>query len=232
MPIKVTTAKNYLGKGPNPYFAKSESSGCVEFDELVDIMANGRTTLTAPDIAGTLILLKEELIKLMADGKYVKTPIGAFHATACGSFQDPDQAFTPGEGNCKHGLRLHYRPPKEFQEDVELHAQFIRTERYAKNLPLINSVQGIAEGSEPSPGTYIRLQGRRMFFDHSDPIQGVFFVNGSEHRADAYAYVSGRTVVAHIPDGLEPGSYELWLRSQHNSKALKVGRAEAALSIA
>ena len=61
MPIKITTLKNRLGKSDKPFFVRTESSGRVDFEELVRIMAHGRTTITAPDIAGTLLLLKEEL---------------------------------------------------------------------------------------------------------------------------------------------------------------------------
>ena len=190
-------------------------------------MAKGRTTITAPDIAGTLMLLKEELAKLLADGRYVKTPFGSFHVSACGTFEDEDQAFIPGLGDCKHGVRLHYRPGSEFQEDVARQVQFIRTEHFEKYNPVIRSVDAVTENAETKPGDYVRVQGLRLQFDQSDQSQGVFFINGSEHRSTGYAYLDGRTVVARVPDNLEPGAYEVYIRCIHKSKDLKqVKRSE------
>ncbi|MGD9941381.1 MAG: DNA-binding domain-containing protein, partial [Clostridia bacterium] len=199
MPIKITTSKNHLGNSDKPFFVRTESTGRVEFEELVRIMASGRTTITAPDIAGTLMLLKEELARLVADGRYVKTPFGSFHLTACGSFEDEDQAFTPGQGDCKHGVRLHYRPGSEFQDEVTKQAQFIRTEHFEKYNPVIRSVDSVKASAATKPGDYVRVNGLRLQFDESDQNQGVFFINGSEHRSTEYAYQDKRTVVAQVP---------------------------------
>lgn len=231
MPIKITTLKNRLGKSDKPFFVRTESSGRVDFEELVRIMAHGRTTITAPDIAGTLLLLKEELARLVADGRYVKTPFCSFHATACGSFDDEDQAFTPGQGDCKHGLRLHYRPGTEFQDEVAKQAQFIRTEHFEKNNPVIRSVDPVKTDTGTKPGDYVRVYGLRLQFDEADQNQGVFFINGSEHRSTGYAYLDGRTVVAQIPDDLQPGPYEVYLRSSRNNKDLKQVKADLALNV-
>jgi hypothetical protein len=229
MPIKVSTSKNYLGKSDKPFFVKTESSGRVEFEELVRIMAQGRTTITAPDIAGTLMLLKEELARLIAEGRYVKTPFGSFHVTACGSLDDEDQAFTPGQGDCKHGVRLHYRPGSEFQDAVAKQAQFVRTEHFEKNNPVIRSVDPI--NAETRPGDYVRVFGLRLQFDGSDQNQGVYFINGSEHRAPGYAYQDGRTVVAQVPVDIEPGVYDVCLRSRLSQNTPKEIKALQALVV-
>ena len=231
MPIKISTSKNNLGTSDKPFIAKTESSGHVEFEELVRIMAAGRTTITAPDIAGTLLLLKEELARLVADGRYVKTPFGSFHVTACGLFENEDQPFTPGQGDCKHGVRLHYRPSSEFQDEVANQVQFIRTEHFVKNNPVIRSVDSVKANAETRAGDYVRVNGLRLLFDESDQNQGVFFINGSEHRAPGYAYLDGRTVVAQVPDNLEPGPYEVFIRCMNKTKDMKQVKADLALTV-
>jgi hypothetical protein len=231
MPLKISTSKNHLGTSEKPFTVRTESSGRVEFEELVSIMAEGRTTITAPDIAGTLMLLKEELAKLVADGRYVKTPIGSFHLTACGLLENEDQPFTPGQGDYKHGIRLHYRPGSEFQDLVTRKAQFIRTERFEKNKPVIRSVDSVKTDADTRPGDYVRVNGLRLQFDESDQTQGVFFINGSEHRSPGYAYLDNRTVVAQVPENIEPGPYEVYIRCINHSKELKQGKAELALTV-
>ena len=156
MPIKISTSKNHLGTSKKPFTVRTESSVRVEFEELVSIMAAGRTTITAPDIAGTFLLQKQELAKLVADGKYVKTPFGSFYLSTC-------------------GLRLR--------------------------------------------------------FDEVDQNQGVFFINGTEHRSPGYAYLDNRTVVAQVPENIEPGPYEVYIRCINHSKELKQGKAERALTV-
>ena len=231
MPVKITTSKNYLGKGDKPFFVRTESSGRVEFEELVRIMAKGRTTITAPDIAGTLMLFQEELAKLVADGRYVKTPIGSFHATACGSFADEDQAFTPGQGDCKHGMRLHFRPAVDFEDDVNRLIQFVHVEHFDKHNPVIRNIGPVKSNTEPKPGDFVKVNGLRLQFDESDASQGVFFINGSEHRSADYAYLDNRTVVAQIPGDLEPGSYEVYLRSSRGLGNLRQAKADLALTV-
>jgi hypothetical protein len=112
MSLLVVPLKNHLQTSSNPFYVHTTWSDTVEYDDLVDIMASGRTTLTKPDITGCLELFAEELMKLVADGKYVKTRIGSFYLCAMGKLDSADQAFTPREGANSHDLRLRFRPDR------------------------------------------------------------------------------------------------------------------------
>ena len=74
MALKIAVVKNHLPNKASPYFIRSGTSDVVEFDRFVEIMAEGRTTLSQTDIVAAMQLYKEELQKQLSEGKTVKTP--------------------------------------------------------------------------------------------------------------------------------------------------------------
>lgn len=233
MALKVSTLKNHLGTNLDPYFIHTERSGTVEFAELVDIMAGGRTTLTKPDIIGCLQLFTEELAKLTADGKYVKTPFGAFYLTAHGTMDDESQSFLPGGDQVNHGLHLRCRAVKEFEESVAAKANIVRVRWTDKKSPLPTGAISVRDGTRNggAPGEFLRIRGSRLKFDPESPEQGVFFVNGSETRALQYAQVMPSLVIAEIPLSLQAGEYQLVVRTMLSGKKPIEGRLPEPLLI-
>ena len=227
MALLVVPLKNHLATSPNPYYVHTEWSDTVEFDRLIEIMAAGRTTLTKPDIAGCLELFAEEVSRLVADGKYVKTGLGAFYLCASGKLDAPDQAFTPGSSESAHALRLHFRPDRGFEAELCSKAAVERGKRYDRNLPVIYKALCVKTEAEMSagPGDFLRIEGQRLKFDKANAAEGLFFVNGEETRAAQYASVQPSLVIAEVPPGLKPGSYILAMRSNQGGKDLHEGRA-------
>ena len=232
MSLQIVAKKNHLHNVTTPYSVHASHSGIVDVDTLVSIMATSRTTLSAPDIMGTLILMKEEVAKLMADGKVVKTPLGNFYLGAKGTLESADQAFTPGEGGHKHGFRLRYRPDKDFADLVLDGTRVERAEILDRHVPVVLSVKPAETGVlDIQAGSYVRIQGQRLQFDPSDPDQGVFFVNGSTHRAARYTHVTSTLVLAAVPEGVAAGPYELSVRTLPNTAGIREGRAEKAVVV-
>ena len=227
MALVVTPLANHLATNPNPFVVHTEWSDIVEYNQLVDIMATGRTTLTKPDITGCLELFAEEIAKLVADGKRVKTALGSFYLCASGSLGSHDQAFTPGEGELDHALRLHFRPERSFEAGICAKAQVSRGKKYDKAQPAILSAISVKTETPMSAaaGDFIRVEGERLKFDKANESEGVFFVNGSETRAAQYASISPSLVIAQVPSDIAAGSYLLALRSMAGSKTLHEGRA-------
>jgi len=89
--VTIFSVKNFLKTCALPYFIRSACSDTIEPDQMIDIMAQDRTTLSKPDIAGCMQLFVGELISQVADGKHVKTAIGAFYLSAGGKLSTPDQ---------------------------------------------------------------------------------------------------------------------------------------------
>jgi hypothetical protein len=229
MSLTIVPLKNHLATSSNPYYVHTLWSDTIEYDKLVDIMAAGRTTLTKPDIAGCLELFTEEIMKLVADGKYVKTRMGAFYLCASGKLDAPDQAFTPRDGTSEHDLRLHFRADKSLEAGLLATAKIERGERYDRNTPIVFSVVSVRTGDEmkASAGDFLRVVGQRLKIDPADESEGLFFVNGHETRAVQYAAISPGLVIAQLPEGLAPGSYYIAVRSHQGGKELHEGRSPA-----
>jgi hypothetical protein len=185
MSLTVVPAKNYLPTRTTPYIVRTTWADTVEYSELVDIMAKGRTTLTKPDITGCIELLLEEIAKLVADGKYVKTPIGSFYLCASGKLDSLDQAFTPGDGEGAHVLKLHFRADRAMEAELAAMAKIERGERFDRNEPIIFSSSSVKNDGEMKAGAgdFIRVAGQRLKFDKANEKEGLFFLNGVETRA-------------------------------------------------
>ncbi len=61
-----------VGRNSNFRFHTSHD-GSVDYDKLMDIMSEARTTLSKPDIVACMTLLAETVSDLVADGKFVKS---------------------------------------------------------------------------------------------------------------------------------------------------------------
>jgi hypothetical protein len=229
MPLTIIPLKNHLSTSSNPYYVHAEWSDRVEYQTLVDIMAAGRTTLTKPDITGCLQLFVEELMKLVADGKYVKTPIGAFCLGASGKLDSPDQAFTPKDGSSAHDLRLHFRADRSLEAELLASVKIERGERYDRSMPLVFSAFSVKTGKDmaASAGDFLRVEGQRLKFDKDKEEEGLFFINGSESRSAIYALIAPGRVIAEVPKDLAAGQYVLAFRSRQGGKTLHEGRSAA-----
>jgi len=234
MSLLVVPLKSTLATSPSPYHVHTEWSDTVEYEKLVDIMAAGRTTLTKPDIAGCLQLFTEEVAKLVADGKYVKTNLGAFYLCASGNLDSPDQDFTPGMGDGSHALRLHFRPAKDFETELRAKAAVERGKNYDRHTPVIYKALSVKSESVMSsgPGDFLRVEGQRLKFDKANPAEGLFFVNGTETRAAQYASIMPSLVIAQVPPELKAGTYVLAVRSLQGGKDLCEGRAAKPFTVA
>jgi hypothetical protein len=182
MSLLVVPLKSTLATSPSPYHVHTEWSDTVEYEKLVDIMATGRTTLTKPDIAGCLQLFTEEIAKLVADGKYVKTTLGAFYLCASGNLDSPDQDFAPGKGDGSHALRLHFRPARDFEAELRAKAAVERGKNYDRRTPVIYKALSVKSEADMSSGAgdFLRIEGQRLKFDKANAAEGLFFVNGTE----------------------------------------------------
>ena len=226
---------NYLKTCLQPYLVRSSTSDTVEVDELLDIMASGRTTLTKPDITGCLELFSEELIKLVADGKHVKTPIGSFYLAASGRLEAKNQAFTPGIGTLDHALTLHFRTNKAVEDKIKSQARWERVETFDTTAAAIDgySVVARASGENARAGDTLRITGRRLKFDPADAECGVFLESsGGVWRAAVYADIAPSKVIATLPADVPAGTYDFMVVTTPNGKDLKTGYYDKPVVIA
>jgi hypothetical protein len=224
--LQIMSLANYLKTCLQPYLVRSCCSDTVEVAELVDIMASGRTTLTKPDITGCLQLFTEEIIKLVADGKHVKTPLGAFYLTASGRLETKNQAFTPGIGTLDHELTLHFRTNKAVEGKMKSDARWERVERFDTTSAAIESYTVVARsaGEAARAGDTLRIAGRRLKFDPADTECGVFLESpAGSWRATVYADIAPSKLIVTLPGTLSAGAYDLMVVTKPNGKDLKSG---------
>ena len=79
MPLTVSVRKNTLVGRNSDYRFHTSHEASVDYDKLVDIMSRARTTLSKPDLVACLALWTEMVSEIVADGKFVKTPLGDFY---------------------------------------------------------------------------------------------------------------------------------------------------------
>lgn len=224
--LSVYAMKNYLKTCEHPYFIRSYCSDTIELDELIDIMATGRTTLSKPDITGCLQLMVEEIVNLVADGKHVKTPFGAFYLSASGKLDTVAQPFSPGTGTLDHALSLHFRTNKAIEAAMKTRARWERVETFDTSAAAVEGigVVGRAEGEAARAGDTIRITGRRLKFDPAVAECGVFLETETEsYRIAVYPDIAPSKLIGILPSDLPAGSYDLIVVTMPNGRDLKEG---------
>lgn len=233
MSLKIAAYKNHLKSCAEPFLVRSNNSELVEFDQLVDRMAKGRTTLTKADLLGAMQLYKEELQALLSDGRSVKTPTGIFYLSASGSFSSFDEAFSPRDLGKNHDVRLHHRADRALEEGLLASLKIVREDHDDAPGPLLRSVTGAngEEGDPLRPSGFLVLRGSRLRLDARDPRQGLFFLDqeGIEHRCPYYPRNYPSELLAAMPAPFAAGSYSLILRTSPTGKDLREGRLEGIL---
>jgi len=229
MPLKIMVLKNHLATCKDPFIVRSGAPVItVEYEEFLNIMARGRTTLTRTEVDAAMQLYGEELIRLLSEGKAVKTPTGTFFFSASGSLPSIDASFLPDTPSTNHGIRLHHKADRSFEDAAKLELSTERDERPDRSVPVLNVVGVAGEGQPDSPlhvADTAEIKGLRLRFDAADPSQGVFFVDptGTETRSSRYSLVLPATVHALVPAGLSPGDYKVKLRAAVNGKDVTEG---------
>ncbi len=177
MSLTIRAMRNHLGTSEYPYYALASWYEFIDSDAFMDRMAAGRTTLSKTDIIAVFQLAREELARLLADGCYVKTPLGAALPVAKGSFRSTSDPFLPRDPNSGHELRFDFRIDPAIETEALASIQCVRDKDGDRRLPRVLSVSALPAGSEGEieAGGLVRISGRRMKFDPSNESVGLFF---------------------------------------------------------
>jgi len=172
-------------------------------------------------------------ILLVADGKFVQTPLGSFFLSASGTLENADQTFTPRAENSNHDLQLHFRPNRALGARLIAMAKLERAVHMDKSSPYLDTVKTVRTKSvnTGNPGELLRIEGERLSFIDTDEATGLFFVNGKETRAEYYVVVKPGLVIAEIPASLPPGPYNIVIRSTADGTRIREGRYEPIFTI-
>jgi hypothetical protein len=206
----------------------------VEVHELVEIMAAGRTAISGIEIEGCFRLFAEEFIKLVADGKLVKTPIGSFYLSANGTLDSKNQPFAPGDSSRDHGFSIHYLPDKDTDTAIKRQARWVQVESFGTRTPAIDdcTVIGRYPGESVRAGDILRIFGRRLKFDAADPDCGIFLENEEmRERCSVYADITPSKLIAAIPANLPSGRYTVLVCTKPDGSDKKTCYAHQAIVV-
>lgn len=236
MSLTVGARRNTLVGGAKAVRFHTRHRSIVDYTRLVDIMADARTTLSKPDLVAAVALLTETISSLVADGEFVKTPLGDFYLTAVGTADSESEPFTPRRKSSGHGFRLRFRPDRAVEKVMAAKVLVKRDDEAGKRRPCLDRLipirDPVAAGTgEPADddrnesilvcrGDFARLEGSLLGFEQSDERLGVFFepLHGAAHselgvRCRAYASIKPSLVILQVPPELEAGDYIVRLHS-------------------
>ena len=233
MALTIRAIRNNLGSGARPWYALASWSELIESDAFIDRMAAGRTTLSKTDILAVFQLAGEELTKLLAEGCYVKTPLGAALPVATGALSAPDEPFRPRAPGSGHSLRFEFRIDPKIESDALRRLGCVRESTVDRLSPVIMSVEAIPEGATFRKGGMIRITGSRLKFDASIETLGVFLIDsaGVEIRVATYAEIRPAALIALLPPELAGGDYRLEVRTRSRGGTALKSAAPTRLSI-
>lgn len=236
MALTISARKNTLTGQSRAWRFHTSHEAIVSCEDLIDLMAGSRTTLSKPDLVASMALLTETIAALVAEGKFVKTPLGDFYLCAVGTIDKPGEAFTPGRAESGHGFRLRFRPDRSTEAGI---ARSVRLRREDDRpsldpLPLRLETPARPGAGALRPGDLVNLAGYRLKFDPGDPGQGLFLVrdpDGARLRCPVYARIRPSLVIAQLPADLPSGSYRVLVRSAGGSGAPREGWMEGRIEV-
>ena len=213
MALSIVTRPNTLPSCKAAYIFFSVPAHVVSERELI------RETekiyhLQPGEVDRAVMSLKEQICFLLGNGCKVVTPFGTFSISANGYADTDMEKFTPGTGNKKHQLNLHFLVDRDMKKKVLENVKWTREERFDNLYPVISSVStvyGEKGVCQAEPGDCLQIKGRRLHFDAGDTDTGIFFWGKDEVaiRSDFYAATESQLVIAHIPKDLPEGMYKI-----------------------
>ncbi|HUX41807.1 MAG TPA: DUF4469 domain-containing protein [Rectinemataceae bacterium] len=214
MPILISARENNLVGAKRPWRFHTRHDGIVDFDRLVDVMAKARTTLSRPDILATLTLFSEIVTSLVADGKFVKTPLGDYYLTAVGKVLDASGKREADSKDAGPKVRLRFRPARDAERAMSKAVSVRREAEGPQVAPRPLSVLPLDGAPSLGPGGTAKLIGKRLAFNADDPAQGVFLIasDRTTTRCSSYLHLKPSLVIFRLPETLATGAYTLELR--------------------
>ncbi|OHD23255.1 MAG: hypothetical protein A2Y38_24265 [Spirochaetes bacterium GWB1_59_5] len=240
MALTVGIRKNTLAGTKKAWRFHTSHDEIIEFDELLRIMAESHIRLSGPDLSAALMLMTGTVERLVADGKFVKTPLGDYCVTATGSADSRQDHVEPHRTASGHGLRLRFRPARDAEARIMSPVSVKRDDQSFQLLPCPAVLVSVDEEAGFKPGAFARLSGYRLGFQQADGSVGIFFEPyprpGARPgmpplRASIYASVKPRLVIFQLPPELEPGDYRLFVRSATKAGTLREGSLAASIRI-
>jgi len=107
--MKFQIESHLTPQGKKTFFAKSKPSGILSEQEVYDKMARN-SEIESVEAKRYMNLFAAVLLEAIRNGYAVQTPIGKFAPQVTGTFDGPEDKFSPK----KHKIRVSFTPKKDF----------------------------------------------------------------------------------------------------------------------
>jgi len=229
MSLHVTLTKNNLPNGlpKRPRVVNREP---IRFDTLLGRMSMD-TALNAVDMRGVFDRFSDELLKALADGRRVETPIGDFTATVRGKRNgDPINPEITAEN-----VEVHFRPDSDLVAALRTTIEIETEHAQESRKPIITSIynhESKTVSTQMSAGQTIELRGSYLGFPLDNPDEGVFFL-ASDGTATPSGLVTrhGTAITLLQVPVLAAGEYTLAVRTKPGGSSLREGKFETPVTI-
>lgn len=236
MSLTITSRANTLIGRKQQWRFHVKHAGIISLDALMAEMARSGVSAALPDIARVLLLYRQTVSRLVADGYFVRGPLGDHYLSAIGTARSEGDRFMPAQGSSGHGYRLRFRPDRGVEARIVQSVSFKRDKNGSSRNPHPLELEQICKGGIPakapaSPvvfcrGEYAKLHGRLLGFDMANESLGVFLIerNGScAFRCGVYASIKPSLVIFGIAADVPAGDYELVVRTATRAGTIRSG---------
>jgi hypothetical protein len=233
--LTIRAMRNHLGTSDKPFYALASVSEIIQSETFIDRMASSGTSVSKPDIIAVFQLAREELGRLLAEGCFVKTPLGVALPVAKGAFREADDPFLPKRAGSGHELRIEFRIDPAIEKEALASIRCVRDREGDRRAPILRAVAALPSGErgQVEAGGLLKVMGTRMKFDPTNHALGLFFKSedGRVTRAAVYAQALPSSLIAIVPRDATEGSCRLLVRTISKGGEILEGQASAPLTI-
>ncbi|MDR8393324.1 DUF4469 domain-containing protein [Aliifodinibius sp. S!AR15-10] len=214
MALQFYLRPNHMTDDPNNYIAVSRNPESYTLEDIFEHMTREGSTITKAEALAGFEEVTRGIIRLVAQGNSVITPLVNIRPTVRGVFDGKEDNFDPARHqvsiNVSPGLRL-----KGITNDIPTE-KIAPRERKPEPMHLHDSETDLQD-QRVTPKGGARITGTLLKFDAKDPKQGIFFVNiddNSEIPVESNMIKNKPKELVFINPDLETGMYRLEVRSK------------------
>ena len=233
MPIDYFLRKNYFGDKKG-YIAQTSAKASYETKDITTRMLGKGTTLTEADLNATLVLLKESVLEILAEGGSVNIVDWlSFKTSISGVFENLTSTFNPDTNQ----ININIKCSTTFANDLRKRVKVNRVEESGK-MPAIKQIHDFGSNTLNSKITVkdmVKLEGINLKFDLSMEDEGIFIISedGNKELKVTYREDPMNKVLRFVTPDLQDMGTKVYIeiRSRMGTKVLKKGQIEYPLEI-
>jgi hypothetical protein len=232
MAIEYTLYENTLTTDPDDYYAKVTSTHLIDSDALVKQIQEQGSTVTPADTVAVLKNVFQMLGSALAKGERINLGFAIFSVSINGVFNGVDDGFDPS----RHSVEVKVQATSELRTLVRNQAQIVKV-RPAVLAPHILDYRDLGTGRRNSlltPGNIGTIIGNMLRIDPGASDEGLYLINAVSSVEKKITMLQKNTASELVflnPQTIQPGEYFFEVRNRFQSKDLRKGRFDKAITV-